>query len=101
MRESSTIPEDVKQRLNWLLIFVVICFSILVISLWYLQMIKGEEFKERAVENCIRSLVEDAPRGRIYDRQENLLVTNRPAVVVSVIPAEVDDLEKLDRKSVV
>jgi penicillin-binding protein 2 len=98
MRESSTIPEDVKQRLNWLLIFVVICFSILVISLWYLQMIKGEEFKERAVENCIRSLVEDAPRGRIYDRQEELLVTNRPVVVVSVIPAEVDDLEKLSER---
>ena len=98
MRESSTVPEDVKQRLNWLLIFIVICFSVLVISLWYLQMIKGEEFKERAVENCIRSLVEDAPRGRIYDRQEKLLVTNRPAVVVSIIPAEVDDLEKLSER---
>jgi penicillin-binding protein 2 len=98
MRESSTVPEDVKQRLNWLLIFVIICFAILVISLWYLQMIKGEEFKERAVENCIRSLVEDAPRGRIYDRQEELLVTNRPAVVVSIIPAEVDDLEKLSER---
>jgi len=98
MRESSTVPEDVKQRLNWLLIFVIICFSILVISLWYLQMIKGEEFKERAVENCIRSLVEDAPRGRLYDRQEELLVTNRPAVVVSIIPAEVDDLEKLSER---
>ncbi|MEA2086896.1 MAG: penicillin-binding protein 2 [Candidatus Caldatribacteriota bacterium] len=98
MRESSTVPEDVKQRLNWLLIFMIICFSILVISLWYLQMIKGEEFRERAVENCIRSLVEDAPRGRIYDRQEKLLVTNRPAVVVSIIPAEVDDLEKLSER---
>lgn len=98
MRESSTVPEDVKQRLNWLLIFMVICFSVLVISLWYLQMIKGEEFKQRAVENCIRSLVEDAPRGRIYDRQEELLVTNRPAVIVSIIPAEVDDLEKLSER---
>jgi len=98
MRESSTVTEDVKQRLNWLLIFVVICFSVLVISLWYLQMIKGEEFRERAVENCIRALVEDAPRGRIYDRREELLVTNRPAVVVSIIPAEVDDLEKLSER---
>jgi len=61
-------------------------------------MIKGEEFKERAVENCIRSLVEDAPRGRVYDRQEKLLVTNRPAVVVSIIPAEVDDLEVLSER---
>jgi len=98
MRESSTVPEDVKQRLNCLLIFMVICFSILVISLWYLQMIKGEEFRERAIENCIRCLVEDAPRGRIYDRQGKLLVTNRPVVVVSVIPAEVDDLEKLSER---
>jgi len=98
MRESSTVPEDVKQRLNWLLIFVVICFSILIISLWYLQMIKGEEFKERAVENCIRTLVEDAPRGKIYDRQGKLLVTNRPVVVISVIPAEIDDLEKLSER---
>jgi len=61
-------------------------------------MIKGEEFRERAVENCIRALVEDAPRGRIYDRREELLVTNRPAVVVSIIPAEVDDLEKLSER---
>ena len=76
MRESSTVPEEVKQRLNWLSIFIVICFIILIISLWYLQIIKGQEFRERAVENCIRSLVEDAPRGRIYDRQEELLVTN-------------------------
>jgi len=61
-------------------------------------MIKGEEFRERAIENCIRCLVEDAPRGRIYDRQGKLLVTNRPVVVVSVIPAEVDDLEKLSER---
>ena len=100
MRESSTVPEDVKQRLNWLLIFIVICFLILAISLWYLQMIRGEEFRGRAVENCIRSLAEDAPRGRIYDRQEEILVTNRPVVVVSIIPAEVDDFEKLSERLV-
>ncbi|NCO23667.1 MAG: penicillin-binding protein 2 [Candidatus Infernicultor aquiphilus] len=98
MRESSTVPEDVKQRLNWLLVFIIICLVILVISLWYLQMIKGGELKKRAVENCIRSLVEDAPRGKIYDRQGELLVTNRPTVLVSIIPAEVEDLKGLSDK---
>lgn len=98
MKESSTVPEDVKQRLNWLLIFIIICFSILVISLWYLQMIKGEELKKRAVENCIRSLVEEAPRGNIYDRHGEILVTNRPVVIVSIIPAEVDDLGELSNR---
>ena len=98
MKESSTVPEEVKQRINWLLIFIIICFSFLVLNLWYLQIIKGGEFKERAVKNCIRSLVEDAPRGYIYDRQKEILVANRPAVVVSIIPAEVDDLEELSKR---
>ena len=98
MRESSTVPEEVKIRLNYLWIFIVICLVVLIINLWYLQMIKGEELAQKAVENCIRSLVEDAPRGRIYDRNRELLVTNRPAVVLSIIPAEVENLEQLSKK---
>ena len=95
MRESSSVPEEVKFRLNYLWIFIIICFSVLIINLWYFQLIKGEELAQKAVENCIRSLIEDAPRGRIYDRNKELLVTNRPAVIVSVIPGEIEDLEKL------
>ena len=51
------------------------------INLWYLQIIKGKEFEQRAINNCIRSLVEEAPRGEVYDEQGRLLVTNRPAVI--------------------
>jgi len=98
MRESSSVPEEVKFRLNYLWIFVIICFFILVMSLWYFQLIKGEELAQKALENCIRSLVENAPRGKIYDRNKELLVTNRPAVIVSVIPGEIEDIEKLSNK---
>jgi len=98
MRESSSVPEEVKFRLNHLWIFVIICFSALIIFLWYFQLIKGEELAQKAVENCIRSLVEDAPRGKIYDRNKELLVSNRPAVIVSVIPGEIENLEKLSNK---
>jgi len=98
MRESSNVPEDVKQRISHLLIFIVICFVILIINLWYLQMIKGDELSQKARENCIRSLVEDAPRGRIYDCKGKLLVANRPTVVVSIIPGEVENLKELSKK---
>ncbi len=98
MKESSTVPEEVKQRINWLLIFIIVSFCFLAINLWYLQVIKGEEFKERAVKNCIRSLVEEAPRGHIYDRKGEVLVTNRPVVVVSIIPEEVENLEELSKR---
>ena len=98
MRESSSVPEEVKLRLNYLWIFVIISFTILVVILWYFQLIKGEELAEKAMQNCIRTLIEDAPRGKIYDRNKQLLVTNRPAVIISVIPGEVEDLEGLSKK---
>ncbi|MDD2353265.1 MAG: hypothetical protein PHX56_06915, partial [Atribacterota bacterium] len=47
------------------------------------------------MSNCIRSLVEEAPRGEIYDKEGVLLITNRPSVNLSVIPAEVDDYQLL------
>jgi len=98
MRESSSVPEEVKLRLNYLWIFIIICISALVIILWYFQLVRGEELAQKALENCIRSLVEDSPRGEIYDRNKELLVTNRSAVIVSVIPGEVEDLAVLSVK---
>jgi len=98
MRESSSVPEEIKFRLHYLWIFIIISFTMLVVVLWYFQLVKGEELAQKAVENCIRTLVEDAPRGEIYDRNNKLLVTNRPAVVVSVIPGEVEDLEGLSER---
>lgn len=87
--------EIIRKRLNDFFILMIICFIIITINLWYLQIIKGQEFEQRAINNCIRSLVEEAPRGEVYDHQGKLLVTNRPAVNFSIIPAEVSDYQYL------
>ena len=87
--------ENTRKRLNDFFILIIVCFAIIIINLWYLQIIKGQEFEQRAINNCIRSLVEEAPRGEVYDQQGKLLVTNRPAVNFSIIPAEVCDYEYL------
>jgi len=95
-QKSSKITTDlIKKRLNDLFIFIIIFFVILLVNLWYLQVIKGQDYEQRAINNCIRSLVEEAPRGEIYDRNGKLLITNRPAVNFSVIPAEIDDYRSL------
>ena len=67
-------------------------------NLWVLQIIKGKEFEQRAVSNCIRLLVEEAPRGEIYDQQGHILVTNRPSVNFSIIPAEISNYQTLSDK---
>lgn len=87
--------ETTKKRLNDFLILIVLCFMVIIINLWFLQIIKGKEFEQRAINNCIRALVEEAPRGEIYDQQGNVLVTNRPAVNFSVIPAEIGNYQTL------
>ncbi|HOF02475.1 MAG TPA: penicillin-binding protein 2 [Atribacterota bacterium] len=87
--------EIIKKRLNDFFILITLCFVIILLNLWYLQIIRGKEFEQRAINNCIRALVEEAPRGEIYDQQGNILVTNRPAVNFSVIPAEISNYQTL------
>jgi len=83
------------KRLNDLFILIAISFMILLVNLWYLQVIRGQDYEQRAINNCIRSLVEEAPRGEVYDHQGKLLITNRPSVNFSIIPAEINDYDSL------
>ncbi len=98
-QKSKKISKEItKKRLNDFFVLIALCFVIIIINLWHLQIIKGKDYEQRAINNCIRSLVEEAPRGEVYDQQGNLLVTNRPSVNFSVIPAELEDIDDLTDK---
>ena len=98
-QKNTKITRDlINKRLNDCLVLIFISFAILLANLWYLQVIKGQEYEQRAINNCIRSLVEEAPRGEVYDRNGKLLITNRPSVNFSVIPAEMEDDDSLPYK---
>jgi penicillin-binding protein 2 len=51
--------------------------GILFIRLWFLQVIGGARYQEQATENRVRTIVTEAPRGVITDRNGVPLVTNR------------------------
>lgn len=97
-KNAKVSKEIIQIRLNNLFILILVFFILLLVNLWYLQIIRGKEYEQRAMNNCIRFLVEEAPRGEVYDQKGKLLVTNRPAVNFSVIPAEVDDYYTLSSK---
>ena len=44
----------------------------------------SEEFEEIAAANTVRVVYEPAPRGRVFDRNGNVLVDNRESLVVTV-----------------
>lgn len=66
-------------------------FLLLLLRLWYLQVISYENLQERSIRNRTRVLSLDAPRGPIFDRNGILLVDNRPSFKISVMRQDVEN----------
>jgi len=77
-------------------IFVVM-ISVLVIQLWIMQVVHGEEYAEKAAINRLREATTIAPRGRILDRNGVELIGNRTSMVVLAPVTSLDDDELIER----
>ncbi|NLN20198.1 MAG: penicillin-binding protein 2 [Firmicutes bacterium] len=78
--------DELKVRLKTMSAVLVLLFGLLVTRLWYLQMIKGEQYAALADGNRIRVVPIRAPRGTILDRFERPIVSNRFSYTVSIVP---------------
>ncbi|MBO4780076.1 MAG: penicillin-binding protein 2, partial [Selenomonadaceae bacterium] len=65
---------------------MVFVIAILIARVGYLQIYDGEYYAHLADGNRIRIIPTMAPRGTFYDRNGQLLVTNRPGFSVSLLP---------------
>ena len=90
------VSQDVfAKQLKIAVLFVLVIFSILILRLWFLQIVKGSVYRDRSENNRIR-LQSMAPfRGVIRDRSGKILVDNRPSYDLYVIPEEIHDTEAL------
>src|SRR6185295_2375998 len=59
-------------------ILSILMITALGVRLYYLQIVRGTYYAERAEDQRIRLLPIPAPRGVIFDRNNNLLVDSRP-----------------------
>jgi len=73
---------------------IVALFVVLLGQLWKLQIVQGEQYRERAEHNRLRLMPVLGPRGVIYDRYGNLLARNIPSFTVSVVPAALPKVGK-------
>jgi penicillin-binding protein 2 len=80
-------------RFQVVVYLVVSIFVVLLLRLWFLQIIRGESYRNLSENNRIR--LEDIPptRGIIYDRHGRILVDNRPAFKLALVPADVGDVK--------
>ena len=85
MIESSR-DDEFLGRLKLLNALVVLVILILIARIGYLQIYDGEYYARLADGNRIRIIPTVAPRGTFFDRNGQLLVTNRPGFAVSLLP---------------
>ena len=87
-----------RQRTILLAIVVTVLFFLLLLRLWYLQIIKVDDYRAMSENNRLRFLPVAASRGALMDRNGTVMVNNRPSFSLSIIPQEVKDVEgMLDR----
>ncbi|WP_018923493.1 peptidoglycan D,D-transpeptidase FtsI family protein [Salsuginibacillus kocurii] len=79
-------------RLNILFVLVFLIFAILILRLGYLQIVEGEEYQEMLNESQETTAEMDAPRGLMYDRHGNIVVSNE--LVMSVTYTNTPDNEE-------
>jgi penicillin-binding protein 2 len=90
MDMSSESSSRLKSRAVAIGVVVSLVFILLMGQLFYLQVIRGWEFKRRARAVVRRELPIPAQRGEIFDRHYDFpLVVNQDSFAVDLIPAEV------------
>ena len=77
----------------WLIeVTIIVCFTILCCSFWYLQVLRSEYYRTLSEENRIREAVIPAPRGLVLDRENRILVENRPSFSIVLQRESITDL---------
>ncbi|TWI68216.1 peptidoglycan glycosyltransferase [Desulfobotulus alkaliphilus] len=84
-----------RRRLVILFAVAAVFFLMLLMRLFYLQIIQGHEYARLSENNCIRLQSIPPHRGLIYDRHGALLVDNRPAYDLLIVPGDVGNMEEV------
>ena len=70
-------PQNLRLRMGVINVLALIILVVLGVRLYFLQVVKGDYYAERAENQRIRLLRIPAPRGAIFDRHDKLLVDSR------------------------
>ncbi len=77
---------EYQDRFKYLYAVLFIALGIIVSRLVYLQILNGDKMRQFSEENRIKRVKIASPRGMIFDRNRTLLIDNRPAFDLEIIP---------------
>lgn len=79
-------PGTLKSRFGWLAILFTACFVVLLGRLFYVQIVRGDEYREAAVTSFTSKERLPARRGEVKDRSGVVLAKNVPVRRLRVAP---------------
>lgn len=80
----------VYQKRRVLTVVVALTCLVFLGRLYQLQLIYKDEYGRKSEENSVRVLLRDPVRGYMHDRNNVLVVDNRPSFTVTIMPYEFD-----------
>ena len=90
-----TVPQIViKRRLVILLLFSLIISFVLLGRVFWIQFVRGEELKNRALNQWTSDVPIEPKRGTIYDRNNNPLAISATVDTVVASPPDIKDVDK-------
>lgn len=84
----------VNKRIQIILIFIILCYTILAFKLSYVKICYSDEYLERAVDLWSRTAPVSGTRGKIFDRNGRIIVGNSLSPTVVAIPKQVKNVKK-------
>ncbi|MEE8483069.1 MAG: penicillin-binding protein 2 [Nitrospinota bacterium] len=84
-----------RTRVFFLTVCIFAAFFIIVVRLWYLQIVQSESLSMLAENNRLRRVVLPDYRGNFFDRNGIELVSSRPSFNVALIREDIPDLDVL------
>ena len=88
-------PGAFRQRFRIFFVIVASVLAVLILRLWYLQVIQGYELRLKSENNSIRLRKIKPLRGLILDRRGTVLVDNQPSYDILFLPNRVKNVQEV------
>lgn len=89
-----------QRRIGYLFIAIVFMFVVVLVRVWYLQIVRGDYYQELSQNNRIRAVTVQPRRGFIYDQAGRLLANYVPSFNLYLMVEDIQDknllIEKLE-----
>ncbi|EKN69825.1 penicillin-binding protein transpeptidase [Neobacillus bataviensis LMG 21833] len=95
MQKENIVKNPIRWRLTGLFFMVFVLFSILILRLGVIQIIKGEAYAAQAEKTDVTPVSYSVPRGKIYDTNHKLVVYNIPEKAIIYTPPKNPQQEEL------